>query len=57
MNVEIKGHIYHMSWNDIKTASNRLDKYNIDSFIDLIFARNITKNEVIEIIYKMYEEK
>lgn len=57
LNVEIKGHIYHMSWNDIKNVSNRLDKYNIDSFIDLIFARNITKNEVIEIIYKMYEEK
>ena len=57
LNVEIKGHIYHMSWNDIKNASNRLDEDNINSCIDLVFARNITKDEVIDIIYRMYEEK
>lgn len=57
LNVEIKGCIYHMSWNDIKNDSNRLNKDNIDSCLDLIFARNITKGEVIDIIYKMYEEK
>lgn len=57
LDVEIKNHIYHISWNTIKNHSDRLSHDNIDSFLQLVFARNITKNEVVKIIYKMYEQK
>ena len=57
MNVEIKGKIFKMSWNDILNSSKSLSVDNIDDYIDCVCSKKITKDEVVKIVLQMYEKK
>ena len=57
MNVEIKGKIFKMSWNDILNSSESLSVDNIDDYIDCVYSKKITKDEVVKIVLQMYEKK
>lgn len=57
MNVEIKGKIFKISWNDILNSSESLSVDNIDDYIDCVYSKKITKDEVVKIVLKMYEKK
>lgn len=57
MNVEIKGKIFKMSWNDISNSSESLSVDNIDDYIDCVYSKKITKDEVVKIVLQMYEKK
>lgn len=57
MNVEIKGKIFKMSWNDILNSSESLSVDNINDYIDCVYSKKITKDEVVKIVLQMYEKK
>ena len=56
MNVEIKGKIFKMSWNDILNSSESLSVDNINDYIDCVYSKKITKDEVVKIVLQMYEK-
>lgn len=57
LDVEIKGKIYKISWNDISNNPERFNIENVDNFTDCVNSKSITKEEVSKIIYEMYREK
>ena len=57
MNVEIKGRIYKISWNDISNNPEKYNVDNIDNFTDCVNSKKITKDEVVKIVLQMYEKK
>ena len=57
MNVEIKGRIYKISWNDISNNPEKYNVDNIDNFTDCVNSKKITKDEVIKIVLEMYKNK
>lgn len=57
MNVEIKGETYKISWNTISNKFYKFTSNNIDSYINHVKSKSITKEEVTKIILNMYKEK
>ena len=57
LDVEIKGKIYKISWNDISNNPDRYNRKHIDEFILNIDKRKLSKSDVSNIIMNMYKEK
>lgn len=54
---KIGGKICKIRWNDIISCPQRYDSNHISEYVSHLFAKELTKDEVIDIIYKMYEKK
>lgn len=57
LDVEIKGKVYQISWNDISNNPARYSMSHIDDFMSYIDKRKLSKQEVVDMIFNMAKEK